>query len=86
MSDSEYKSHLISSGCRSLYIISDILFMSLFIRQWVQESLNQTAAAGVAVSGIECRRPYIRHLIQMSVLQTTDAGVFISDKGPYDFI
>ena len=60
--------------------------MSLFIRQRVQESLNQTAAAGVSVSGINCRSPYIRHLMQESVLQTTDAGVSISDKGPYAFI
>ena len=86
MSDSGYRSHLISSGCGSLYIISDILFKSLFVRQRVQMSLNQTAAAGVSVSGIECRRPYIRHLMQESVLQTTDAGVSISDKGPYAFI
>ena len=48
----------------------------------MQESLNQTAA-GVSVSGKECRRPYTRHLMQESVLQTTDEVVSISDKGPY---
>ena len=52
----------------------------------MQESPNQTAAAGVSVSGIECRRPYIRHLMQESVLQTKDAGVSISDNGTYAFI
>ena len=47
----------------------------------MQESLYQTAAAGVSASGIECRSPTIRQQMQESVLQTVGAGVCISEKG-----
>ena len=51
-----------------------------YIRLWMQESLYQTANAGVSISDTGCRRLYIRQRMQETLYQTADAGVSINQQ------
>ena len=46
----------------------------------MQETLYQTADAGVSLSDSGCRRHSIRHRMQKSLYQTADAGDTLSDS------
>ena len=50
------------------------------MRQRMQETLCQTADAGVSLSDSGCRRQSIRQRIQETLYQTADAGVYLSDS------
>ena len=47
----------------------------------MQETLYQTADAGVSLSDSGCRRPSNRQRMQESLHQTANAGVTSSDNG-----
>ena len=49
------------------------------MRQCMQETLYQTADAGVSPSDSGCRRLSIRQRMQEILYQTADAGVSLSD-------
>ena len=69
---------LLDSGFRRLSIRQHIEGDS--IRQRMQESLLQTADAGVSLSDSECRRLSIRQPMQETLHQTADAKT-LSDSG-----
>ena len=55
--------------------VSDSGCRSFSFRQWMQESLYQTADAGDYLSDSGCRRLSIRQRLQETLYQTSDAGV-----------
>ena len=67
------------SGCKRLDQTTDAGVF--YIRQWMQETLYQTADAGVSISDSGCRSLDIRQRMQETLYQTVDARDSISDSG-----
>ena len=51
------------------------------MRQWMHESLYQTADAGDTLSDSGCRSLHIRQRMQETLFQTAEAGVSQSESG-----